>query len=231
MYPKKIFNIQRLEMINKITFAFLKAVWENNNVPWMHANKDLYLMVRDDFRDFVKRLIEKTKKIDTSIWDLEIKDATFRFNKDIRFTKDKSPYKANLWVIIREEGKHGNDAGYYVDIGPGKSFIGGGMYLPPRATAERVRIYIAKHYKQLEKIINAPAFKKTFGSVLWEQYKKVPKWFDPNHKAGEFLKMKSRYLGHDIPNEKVLDKDFDKYCLSIFKIMKPLNDFLNTAAQ
>ena len=218
-------------MITEITFAFLKAVKENNNLEWMNKNRDLYYLVRDNFHEFAKWLIEETSKLDKRIGTLAIKDATFRFNKDIRFTKDKSPYKTNFWVIIREEGKHGNDAGYYVDVGPGKSFIGGGMYLPPRATAERVRIYIAKHYKQLEKIINAPAFKKTFGSVLWEQYKKVPKWFDPNHKAGEFLKMKSRYLGHDIPNEKVLDKDFDKYCLSIFKIMKPLNDFLNTAAQ
>jgi hypothetical protein len=92
-----------------------------------------------------------------------------------------------------------------------------------------VRIYIAKHYKQLEKIITTPAFKKTFGSVLWEQYKRVPKWFAPDHKAGEFLKMKSRYLGHEISDKEVLDPNFQDYCLSVFKIMKPFNDFLNKA--
>ena len=172
-------------------------------------------------------MIEATRKIDPTIWELNIKDATFRFNKDIRFTKDKSPYKTNFWVIVCDEGKHGNGAGYYVDIGPGKSFIGGGLYLPPREIAERVRIYIAKHYKQFQNIITAPAFKKTFGSVQWEQYKKVPKWFAPDHKAGEFLKMKSRYIGHDISDKTVLKKDFMDYCLSVFKILKPLNDFLN----
>ena len=216
-------------MINDITFAFLKAVKENNNLERMNKNRDLYYLVRDNFHEFAKKLIEETAKIDKHIWDLAVKDATFRFNKDIRFTKDKSPYKTNLWVIIRDEGKHGNDAGYYVDIGPGENFIGGWMYLPPRATAERVRIYIAKHYKQREKIITNPDLKKIFGSILWEQYKKVPKWFDPNHKAGEFLKMKSRYLGHNIADKQVLQKDFISYCISIFKIMKPLNDFLNKA--
>jgi hypothetical protein len=145
------------------------------------------------------------------------------------------------------------------------------LYLPPRAIAERVRIYIAKHYKQFQNIINNPTFKKTFGSIQWEQYKRVPKWFilnhqknqwnevflddwgiptiwetvstngakwsqiskavrcAPNHKAGEFLKMKSRYIGHDISDKTVLKKDFMEYCLSVFKVMKPLNDFLNKA--
>jgi len=195
----------------------------------MNKNRDLYYLVRDNFHAFAKKLIEETRKLDPTIWDLNIKDATFRFNKDIRFTKDKSPYKTNFWVIICDEGKHGNSAGYYVDIGPGKSFIGGGLYLPPRAIAENVRMYIAKHYQQFQNIINNPAFKKTFGSIQWEQYKKVPKWYDSNHKAGEFLKMKSRYIGHDISDKIVLKKDFMDYCLSVFKILKPLNDFLNKA--
>jgi uncharacterized protein (TIGR02453 family) len=193
----------------------------------MHSNKDLYLMVRDSFREFWTKLIEKTRKIDNNIWPLAIKDATFRFNKDIRFTKDKSPYKTNFGLIIRDGGKHSDTAGYYVDIWPGKSFIWGGIYLPPRAVAERIRAYIAKNYTQFQKIISNPNFKKTFGKILWEQYVKVPEWCDPNHPAGEFLKMKSRYVGHDLKDKEVLNTDFDAKCLTIFKIMKPLNDFLN----
>ncbi|MCX6823303.1 MAG: DUF2461 domain-containing protein [candidate division SR1 bacterium] len=216
-------------MITPVTFAFLKAVKENNNVQRMHSNKDLYLMVRDNFREFGTKLIEETRKLDKSIGPLAIKDATFRFNKDIRFSKDKSPYKTNFGLIICDGGKHSDTVGYYVDIGPGQSFIGGGLYLPPRATADRVRNYMAKNYKQLEKIINAPAFKKTFGSLMGDKYVKVPKQFDVQHKAGERLKMKSRYIGHDLKDKEVLSKDFEKKCLEIFKIMKPLNDFLNEA--
>ncbi len=216
-------------MITPVTFAFLKAVKENNNLEWMNQNRDLYYLVRDNFHDFAKKLIQETNKLDPSIGDLAIKDATFRFNKDIRFTKDKSPYKTNFWVIICEYGKHGNGAWYYVDIWPGQSFIWGGLYLPPRATAERVRNYISKNYKQLEKIVNAPAFKKTFGSLMGEKYVKVPKPFVSDHPAWERLKMKSRYLGHDLNDKTVLRPDFDKQCLEIFKIMKPLNDFLNKA--
>jgi uncharacterized protein (TIGR02453 family) len=83
-------------MISKITFAFLKAVKENNNLEWMNKNRDLYHMERDIFFNFTKKLIEATQKIDKTIGELSVKDATFRFNKDIRFTKDKSPYKTNF---------------------------------------------------------------------------------------------------------------------------------------
>jgi len=188
-------------------------------------------MVRDNFLDFSKQLIKKSSEIDNSIWNLPVKDATFRFNKDIRFTKDKSPYKTNFWVIIREEGKHGNGAGYYVHIQPGESFIGWGMYMPPTPTLQRVRFYIAKNYKKLEKIISTPEFKKIFGSLQWEELQKVPRWFDKEHKAGKFLKMKSFFIGHNVSDKKILQEGFIEYCISVFKVLKPLNDFLNKAAQ
>lgn len=110
-------------MITKITLAFLKAVKENNNVQRMDKNRDLYKMERDNFNDFAKKLIAETSKFDKNIGKLEVKDATFRFNRDIRFTTDKSPYKGNFGVIIREEGKKGVGAGYYVHIEPGECFI------------------------------------------------------------------------------------------------------------
>lgn len=216
-------------MISNITLAFLKAVKENNTLERMNKNRDLYKMVRGDFLDFAKKLIQKTSKMDTHIGLLEVKDATFRFNKDIRFTKDKSPYKTNFWVIIREEGKHGIGAGYYVHIEPGECFIGWGLYMPPASVLQRVRTYIAKHYKQLQKILSTPAFKKTFGPLQWEALQNIPRWFEKNHKAGELLKMKSFFVGHDLNDKKVLQEDFLDYCISVFKVMKPLNDFFNKA--
>ena len=214
-------------MLSKITFAFLKAVKENNNLEWMNKNRDLYHMERDIFLWFSKELIEKISKMDKSIWELQVKNATFRFNKDIRFTKDKSPYKGNFWVIIREEGKHGSGAGYYVHIEPGECFMGGGLYRPSAPVLQRVRNHIAKNYKKLEKIITTPAFKKIFGSLIGEELKKMPRWFNPDHKAGRLLKMKSRFVKHDIPDKVVTQEDFINYCVSIAKIQKPLNDFLN----
>ena len=184
-------------------------------------------MERDNFFDFAKKLIEATQKIDKNLGELSVKDCTFRFNKDIRFTKDKSPYKTNFWVIIREEGKHGSGAGYYVHIEPGECFIGGWMYMPPAPTLQRVRNHIAKNYKQLEKIISTPAFKKTFGTLQWDKLVNIPRGFDKNHKAGELLKMKWFFVGHKISDKKTLQEDFIKYCISVFKTMKPLNDFLN----
>lgn len=214
-------------MISKITFAFLQAVKENNNLEWMNKNRDLYHMERDNFYAFVEKLIPQVQKLDKSIWNLSVKDCTFRFNKDIRFRKDKSPYKTNFWVIIREEGKKWNGAGYYVHIEPGKCFIGWGNYNPEKLTLQRIRSNIAKNYTQIEKIINAPVFKKTFGVVQGDRVKRVPKGFDKNHKAGELLKMKSRTVQHSVSDKKVIQKNFIRYCIWIFETMKPLNDFLN----
>lgn len=214
-------------MISKITFAFLQAVKENNNLEWMNKNRDLYHMERDNFYVFVEKLILQVQKLDKSIWNLSVKDCTFRFNKDIRFRKDKSPYKTNFWVIIREEGKKWNGAGYYVHIEPGKCFIGWGNYNPKKLTLQRIRSNIAKNYTQIEKIINASVFKKTFGVVQGDRLKRVPKGFDKNHKAGELLKMKSRTVQHFVSDKKVIQKNFIRYCIWIFETIKPLNDFLN----
>jgi len=99
--------------------------------------------------------------------------------------------------------------------------------MPPAPTLHRVRTHIAKRYKQLEKIISTPAFKKIFGSLQWDKLVNIPRWFDKNHKAGELLKMKSFFVGHNLTDKKVLQEDFIAYCISVFKVMKPLNDFLN----
>ena len=101
--------------------------------------------------------------------------------------------------------------------------------MPPAPTLQRVRTHIAKHYKQLQKIITTPQFKKTFGSLQGDQLQRVPRGFDKNHKAGELLKMKSWFVGHNLTDKKVLQEDFIEYCISVFRVMKPLNDFLNKA--
>jgi len=103
------------------------------------------------------------------------------------------------------------------------------MYMPPAPTLQRVRTYIAKHYKQLQKIISTPAFKKIFGSLQGDKLQKVPRGFDKDHKAAKFLKMKSFYIGHDLSDKQVLQENFIDYCISVFKVLKPLNDFLNEA--
>ena len=99
--------------------------------------------------------------------------------------------------------------------------------MPPALTLQRVRNHIAKNYNQLKKIINTPTFKKTFGSLQWDTLKKVPRWFDKEHKAGELLKMKSFFVGHKILDKTTTQKDFIQYCVLVFKVLKPLNDFLN----
>lgn len=216
-----------IKMISKVTLAFLQAVKENNNVEWMNQQRDLYHMERDNFFDLVQKLINALQKIDKSIGSIWVKDCTFRFNKDIRFIRDKSPYKTNFGAIIRTEGKHGEGAGYYIHIEPGKSFIGGGVYMPPAATLQRIRKTIAKNYQQVQKIITTLKFKKTFGCLQWETLQNIPRGFNKNHKAGDLLKMKSFSVVHKLSDIQVMQDDFVEYFTNICKILKPLNDFLN----
>lgn len=216
-------------MLTEVTLPFLRAIQENNNTTWMHNNIELYRQERDNFFDFWKKLIAKTAEFEPEIKDLEIKDATFRFNRDIRFSKDKSPYKTNFSLVICEWGKKSEEACYYVHIQPDSSFIWWWMYMISTPTTNNIRNYISKNYKEFNKIINNPEFKKTFWELMWEKLKKVPKQFDPENPAWELLKMKSRYVWHKISDKKILSKNFLDSCIKIFKIIKPLNDFLNKA--
>ena len=92
-----------------------------------------------------------------------------------------------------------------------------------------MRTYLARHYRKFQKIIHDPSFKKTFGSIMGDELKKMPKGFDLDHPAERYIRMKSRYVGHNLSDREVLQDDLMEYCISIFKTMKPLNDFLYQA--
>jgi uncharacterized protein (TIGR02453 family) len=92
-------------MLSPITLKFLEAVKQNNTTKRMHAHHDLYLQERDRFFNLIDHLLQQMKKIDTNLIDLTTKDCIYRFNKDIRFSKDKSPYKTHLGAFISPGGR------------------------------------------------------------------------------------------------------------------------------
>lgn len=216
-------------MLHKSTIDFLKKLKKNNNREWFNTNKKLYEDAKYDFEVFLFELIQKIADYDSSIGMLEPKDCMFRIYKDVRFSKDKLPYKTNLGASINAGGRKAPGvAGYYVHISPDEYFIGSGLYYPEPEKLADVRNRIAADFKSFKKIVTNKDFVK-FYKKLWDGHslKTAPKGFDKEHPAMEYLKLKSFIAGHTVKEEKVLSKNYPDYVAKVFKAVKPLNDFLN----
>ena len=151
-------------MLQPSTYKFLKALQKNNNREWFAQNKQYYESAKNDFENFVNKLIDEICKFDKSVSGLNSRDCIFRIYKDVRFSKDKTPYKINLGASIDPGGKKSGNAGYYFHIQPGnKSFIAGGSYIPDKDRLNKLRNYILEHGDKLNKIISNSFFKKNLG--------------------------------------------------------------------
>src|SRR3978361_1993450 len=121
-------------MLQLTTIKFLQELQKNNNKPWFEENRNKYESAKADLQNFVGRLIPGIAKFDEPIGNLAVKDCTFRINRDVRFSKDKSPYKSNMAAYFSRGGKKASVAGYYFHCEPGKSYAAGG-FLRPHAPA------------------------------------------------------------------------------------------------
>ena len=221
-------------MISKEAIQFIDDLKANNNTEWMHANKKRYESYKKDYHQFIASVLQEMKPLDKSLDQLEIKNCTFRINRDIRFSKDKQPYKTNiaLWLTTNKNRK--NSPGYYIHFEKESSFIAGGVWCPEANELKNIRKEIAFFYDDLETIINNPTFKKEFKEITREEsnlLKKAPKGYEPNHPAIEFLKLKSYTCSQKIDDKLFLDKDFSKIIAQKLIALKPLNEFLNRALE
>lgn len=221
-------------MITKEALQFLEDLIANNNTDWMHANKKRYEQYKKDYHAFIAGLLAEMKQLDPKLDDLEVKNCTFRINRDIRFSKDKSPYKTNMGVWFTQNKFRKNSPGYYVHFEKGNCFIAGGVWCPEPSELKQIRREIAFFYDDLEKIVGETNFKKEFGDLSREAdnlLKKAPKDFDPNHPAIEFLKLKSFTASHRIDEKLFTDKNFNTTVAKKLIALKPLNDFLYRALE
>lgn len=219
-------------MPTKQSLKFLKDLSNNNNRDWFQANQDRYSLYKDDYKATVQDFIDIMSQLDEGLQHLEVKDCMFRINRDIRFTKDKAPYKNNMAVWMCEGKKNTNLAGYYVHIENGKSFLAGGVYWPDAADLKKIRREIDGFYDELEEIVAAPEFKKVFDALDRDEnttLKTSPKDFDKNHPAIEFLKLKCFTASTPISDEEVVSKDFAKNASEKLSVLTPLIQFLNRA--
>lgn len=215
-------------MISKDVFEFLEDLKNNNHRDWFQANQKRYDVYKKNYKETVEAFIVELSKGDESLGQLGFKDCSFRINRDIRFSKDKAPYKTNMGIWMSPGSKNTNLAGYYVHIEKGGSFIAAGIHQPDATDLKKIRREIAGFYEDLEDIVNDAEFKKIYGALDNENaLKTAPKDYDKEHPAIEFLKLKTFTATAKLSDKDFESKDFVKETAKKLLVLKPLVEFLN----
>lgn len=211
--------------------GFLKALKSNNNKEWFEKNKANYLASKEEFEVLIDKLIKGIGKFDKKISpQLKARDCTFRIYKDVRFSKDKTPYKTNMGASMNPGGKKSPVAGYYFHLEPGASFLAGGMYMPEPEMLSAIRQEIDYNPDTLLKIMKSASFKKYFkGLDEIDKLKTAPKGYAKDHVHLGLLQHKHFIVSHPISDKQLLDKKMDTFVLSGFQAMLPFLEFLRQA--
>lgn len=215
-----------------IILSFLKLIAKNNNRDWFEKNKPKYLLAKLEFENFLEELYVELLKFDDSLAGLNPRKLGFRIYRDVRFSKDKKPYKINMGAGFSPQGKMEQEPGYYVHIQPNnQSFVAGGMYMPDAENLAKIRQEIDYNPEALKKVLLDKKFKKAFAKGLdnFDSLKKAPKGYPKDHPHMDWLKHKSFIVTHYFSDKEVADKKFVKILAGVCKTLKPLNEFLTGA--
>jgi uncharacterized protein (TIGR02453 family) len=212
--------------------SFLELLQENNNREWFQANKIEYDRAKTEFEAFINSLIPAIAKFDDSVNLLTAKECIFRIFRDVRFAKDKSPYKTNFGAFMAKGGRKNHGPGYYFHLQPGESFLSGGVWMPSPDVMKKIRQEIYYNVNEFKGILNDKEFKKYFSGIDdWDRQKLAPREYPKDFPDIDLLKNRSFTVSHKL-SEKLVDNEklFD-YAVRIYKIMKPYNAFLAKAIE
>lgn len=222
-------------MINSETLEFLKNLKSNNSKEWLDANKSDYLFAKDNILNLTQNLINAVSEFDLGIAkaDLDPKKCITRLNRDLRFSKDKTPYKTDYYIVLNKHGKNSPCAFYFVHIEPGNCFVGGGVYNPQAPELEKIRQEINTSFSEWNTIISDKDFQAKFPTGIHNSgtLLRVPKEFEEENPAIEFLKMKGFYTQKAISDQEMQSNQVSEKIIDYFKTVKPLVDFLNMAIE
>ncbi len=207
---------------------FLSDLKANNNRDWFNNNKDRYLEVKSLHAEFLDKVIHGVAAFDNEIQLLPATECTFRIYRDVRFAKNKDPYKINMGAVIRRGGRKSNYAGYYLHLEPGATFAGGGQFMPAPEVLRAIRYEIYNFPQDFLDILSHPDFVKTFGALQEkDKLKRPPKDFPADAPMIEHLKFKSFTAGKLFTDEQVRNDTFLHDVINTFKAIQPLLRFLN----
>ncbi len=221
-------------MLEPQTLRFLSALKKNNNKQWFDAHRDKYEAAKIDFSNFIQLVIDDFQRTDPTLEGLTSKNCMFRINRDIRFSKNKSPYKTNFGAAITKGGRKSPFAGYYFHCEPGQSFVGGGLWMPDPGALTKVRQEIDYNWNDFHSIIKRPEFKKIYKDIYSGSDLKLstpPKGYDKHNPAIEYLKLKCFIAERTLSDDELIKGSLHKKTIDAFAALKPLIDFINTAIE
>jgi len=208
-------------MVSKATLEFLTKLRNNNNREWFADNKKEFQQLEKEFKSFAQEIVTDLSKTD-SIDKIQM----FRIYRDVRFSKDKSPYKTNFGVALGRT-KPMLRGGYYLHIEPGGSFVGGGFWEPNAEDLNRIRKEFEMDDSEIRAIISDENFVKTFGKLEGEELKTAPKGFDKEHPAIDLIRKKQYLVSRKFTDKEVTDKNFKTEVVNTFLAMRPFFDYMS----
>lgn len=214
-------------------FTFLGKLAKNNNREWFEKNKESYLEIKESFEEFAAEIYEALSHFDPSLLGQDPRKLVFRIYRDVRFSKDKRPYKKFLSAGFSAQGKGTGAPGYYLQLEPGnKSFICAGLYGPASDALAKIRQEIDYNGGALAKLLSDKKFNKYYDG-FWEgdPLKTAPKGFAKDHPHIEWLRLRHYVIMHSFADAEVRDQRFLKILIEVMKTGKPLNDFLKHALE
>lgn len=214
--------------------AFLDELAQNNNRDWFEANRPRYVALRSTWTDLVQQLILRLAGVDGELEGLAAERALFRIHRDVRFAKDKAPYKTTFSALLSPAAKDVLAPGYYMQVAAeGTLMVGGGIWMPDSAGAHAIRTQIAAQPARLRAILAEPAFAALYRAGFGgEQLKRAPKGFDEAHPAIDLLKHKNFAVTHQWPIDAATTRDeLLERALAGLAPLAPLVQFLRAAVR
>jgi uncharacterized protein (TIGR02453 family) len=216
--------------MSKIKFIldYLTDLQMNNNREWYHANKTRYKEVHGMFLDEVQAIIDRLQPHDPSLLGLTAGEAAFRIYRDVRFSKDKTPYKTHFGAFMAQGGRKSSRGGYYIHVSNDDPFLAAGVYSPPKEALQAIRQEIVFRPEEINAII---AEKEKLGYSMYEEdkLKRGPKGFPDVGPFTELLKYKHILLSRNFDMKDLLAENFADNISEHFIQLVPLNNYLNTA--
>ncbi len=211
--------------ISKSTLKFLKDIDKNNHKEWFENNRDRYELAYEEMYVFGETLQKELQKID-DIVDLSRKKIIKRVYRDVRFSKDKTPYKNFIMGGFKRDTvwKRG---GFAFRIKPGESVVGCGFWSPERDDLKLIRSHISQDASPLRKVLKSKKFKDNFGEMVGDQLKKAPQGYEPDHEAIDLLKYKQFLATRKFKDSEVVDRNFIKEVVKSYKAIRPFFDVMS----
>ncbi len=219
-------------MLSPGTFKFLKELAKHNDRDWFALNKTRYDEARLEVIGFVGEILKKSSAFEPALKELKPEKCVMRIYRDVRFSKNKDPYKRNFGIAFSPHAKGVEGPGYYLHIQPGASFFGAGYWLPQAPHLKMIRQEIDYHADEFRSILQQKSFKKLFGDLSQEdKLKTAPKDYPKDHPEIEWLKLKSFIAASSFSDEKLCSPKATDQVVQAVKAVKPLIDFLQRAIE